>query len=716
MNIKNNIINLGILLLFLFDTDLAIIFEIPYLRLVLGFILLTIIPGLLIVNLLHFRDMGFVKKILYSVGISISLLMIMGFLINLIGPIMGFLKPISFYPILFSINCGVIFLAGLSYYKHTLDFSLTDLLQKYIRQIVTIPSFCLFLVLILGILGGLVIRNYLSSLFWVILILGIGILVTLIAYEKIIPPAYYPYTLFVISLSVLLTHTLTSPYLFGSDIHAELFFQRLTELNAYWDPSILPNNVNAMLSTVMLPTIYSIILQMDTIWIYKIIFPIIFSLVPVIMYNIFNRQIGNKFAFLSVFFFMSFYAYSTTLLWLPRQQIAELFLALFLLTLLDKQLDNFNKHLLLTLWTISIVVSHYATTYIFLVFLLGVYLFIKICSVRDSPINVKVILFFGIFALSWYIFISESTPFKSILDIGENISLTIINEAFSRNSIDPSIDSALGSGMFSLPFWHTLGRLWQIGTQFFIILGFICLILKYKSTKFDIVFIFFSLMGILFLIVSMTVPFFASSLNMDRIYHIILIFISPLCIFGLLAFIRIFAKIFRLDILKTPVVVSTLMVVLLVPYFLFSTGAIFEITENSENFNFDLTPATDFSFDHFFSGTYSITTPIIPAKDVVANEWISKYSETESSVYSDTDRACEIYGYGSKNPDLVEKTGYFPESGGYVFIGFINYANHQYLQQDINRVHSVSKVPMDTILMKLKDRNFIFNNGAGIYY
>jgi uncharacterized membrane protein len=715
MNIKNNIKNLGILLLFLLCTDLSIIFDIPYLRLTLGFILLTIIPGFLMVNLLQFREIGFIKKILYSIGISIFFLMIMGFFINLLGPIMGFSKPISFYPIIFSINCGIIFLAGLSYFKHTLDFSLTDPLQTYIKEILTIPSYCLFLVLILGILGGLVIRNYMSSLFWVIFIIGIGILTTLIIYEKIIPPAYYPYTLFIISLSILLSHTLASPYLFGSDIHVELFFQKLTEINAYWDPSI-QNNVNAMLSTVMLPTIYSIILQMDTILIYKIIFPIIFSLVPVIMYNIFNGQIGNKFAFLSVFFFMSFYAYSTTLLWLPRQQIAELFLALFLMTLFDKQLNNFNKHILLIIWTISLVVSHYATTYIFLVFLFGVYLLIKIFSVKNSSLNFQHIVIYGIFALSWYIFISESTPFKSILDIGKNISLTIMNEAFSRNSIDPSINTALGSGISNLPLWHALGHLWQIGTQFFIILGFIYLILKFKSKKFDIVFIFFSIMGILFLIVSMTVPFFASSLNMDRIYHIVLIFISPLCIFGLLAFIRLSAKIFRSDKLKSPLVVSTLIALLLVPYFLFSTGVIFEITENSENFNFSLTPTTDFRFSHFFSGTHAVPHPIIPAKDVISNEWIAKYSESESLVYSDTDRACEIYGYGSKSPDIVDKTGYFPETGGYIFIGYLNYANNIYLQQDVNRVHSVSEVPIDTVLIKLKDRNLIFNNGAGIYY
>jgi uncharacterized membrane protein len=714
MNTKNSIINLAILLLFLLVTDISLIFDIPFYGLALGFILLTILPGLLIANLFKFGEMDLIKKIVYSVGISIFLLMIIGFLINSFGPLVGFSRPISFYSIIFSINCLIISLAGLSYYKHHLDFSLTDPLKKCKNEIFTIPSFCLFLILILGILSGLLIRYYQSSFVSVIFIIGIGILVILIAYEKIIPPAFYPYTLFIISLSLLLSRTLSSPYLFGSDIHFELFFQQLTQLNSYWDPSVVPNNLNTMLSTVMLPTIYSIVLHMDTISVYKIIFPIIFSLVPVIIYFLFNREIGNKFAFFSVFFFMSFYAYFLTLLWLPRQQVAELFLALFLVTLFEKELDNFKKNFLLILWTISLIVSHYATTYIFLVILLGVYLLIKIFSVRNSSLKLSIIFFYGVMTLSWYIFIADSTAFRSILDIGDKIANAIMNDAFSKNSIDPNIDQALGSGMLNLPFWHSLGHLWQIGTQFFIILGFIYLILKYKSTKINVELIFFWIIGILFLIISIVVPFFASSLVIDRIYHIVLIFISPLCIFGVLALTRLSAKLFRLNMLKSPQVVSTLMVVLLVPYFFFNAGAIFEITEKSDNFKLDLTRTAD-NIQFSSQSTFFISGQIIPIEDVIASKWISIHSESESKLYADTDKSFELVGYGLIAPKRIDESGHFPENGGYIFITFYNFIDNKYSQNSLTRVRSNTYVPIETILMKLKDRNFIYNNGAGIY-
>jgi uncharacterized membrane protein len=221
-------------------------------------------------------------------------------------------------------------------------------------------------------------------------------------------------------------------------------------------------------------------------------------------------------------------------------------------------------------------------------------------------------------------------------------------------------------------------------------------------------------MGILFLIIAITVPFFASSLNMDRIYHIMLIFISPLCIFGILALTVLSAKIFRSDMLKSPQVVSTLLVIVLVPYFLFNYGAIFEITEKSDNFKLDLSHTVDNS-KFSSNSSYYIISPI-PIEDVVASEWISTFSEPESMIYSDVDRSCEIYGYGLINPNRVDKSGYFPENEGYIFIGFYNYIDNLYTQFNFNQVPSTTNVPMETILIELRYRNFIYNNGAGIYH
>jgi uncharacterized membrane protein len=100
---------------------------------------------------------------------------------------------------------------------------------------------------------------------------------------------------------------------------------------------------------------------------------------------------------------------------------------------------------------------------------------------------------------------------------------------------------------------------------------------------------------------------------------------------------------------------------------------------------------------------------------VVASTWISTYSEPESKIYADMDKISEIYGYGSISPDRVDESGYFPEEKGYIFIGFYNYINNLYTQSSLYRVHSSTNIPTETVLIQLKNRNFIYNNGAGFY-
>jgi len=59
----------------------------------------------------------------------------------------------------------------------------------------------------------------------------------------------------------------------------------------------------------------------------------IFSLVPLALFHIYRQQIGDNKAFLAAFFFMAVPTFSLEMIALAKQQIAELFFALFLLLL-----------------------------------------------------------------------------------------------------------------------------------------------------------------------------------------------------------------------------------------------------------------------------------------------------------------------------------------------------------------------------------------------
>ncbi len=702
------------LLLIVIIADISISLNIPIYRQVFGFLLVTLIPGLIIIRILNLNRIGPSKTILYSVGFSVAFTMFLGFVVNLIGPPFGIERPISIAPLLIGINIGIIilliisFVVGPAEYKYPID------LRESFALLRSPQAAFLLLILLLGIFGGFAVRYYIWSLFSVTAMLLIAAVVSLIAFDKFFEKKHHSITLFVIGLTLLLNRTLTSPYLGGTDIHIELLFQKLTELNAYWDPSISPNALNAMLSTVIFPTVYSLLLGIDTIVVYKVVFSVLFALVPVALYHMFIGGLKPKYSFFSAFLFMSFYAFFAVLTWLPRQQIAELFLVLLLLTLFEKEIRPSIRGFLTITWISSIVVSHYATTYIALFFIIIVYTLSILFREKEQSIKLSTTVVAFIISISWYIYISLSKTFDTFVNVGERISMAVGDEINSPSAIDPTVDTALGGGIVDLPFWHALGHLWQLGTQILLLLGFAYVIARYVKQRSHPGLTFFSVAGILFLFMSITLPYFASSLNMDRIFHIVLIFISMLGIIGVVCSIEWICRIQNIPKLQKDKMISICLLLVYVPYFLFNTSVIFEVTEKSNNFALQIDDATDHS-EYFTNSSFYFLNARVPGEDVAACHWISTSRSANYLFYADSYRECELWGYGLIPLNEVIRGVYPPDTGGYVFVGRQNIIENTYFCSDKNRVRSSVKYSFDQIRQDLEPRNLVYSSGAAIY-
>jgi len=135
----------------------------------------------------------------------------------------------------------------------------------------------------------------------------------------------YPVAIWMISLSLLLMHSLTSDYITGSDIHLEYYSFQLALKNLHWDVSEYFNSTNACLSITILPVIYKLITGMNSLYVYKLLSQIIFSICPICLFFFF-RKYFNRYAifYLLLFFHFSIYLYFE----FPehiRQEIAFLF-------------------------------------------------------------------------------------------------------------------------------------------------------------------------------------------------------------------------------------------------------------------------------------------------------------------------------------------------------------------------------------------------------
>ncbi len=105
----------------------------------------------------------------------------------------------------------------------------------------------------------------------------------------------------------------------------------------------------------------------------------------VAIYLIFERYVPRLIAFLSVISFLSFPTYINDMPMLNRQELAMLFFALMLLALFNKKQKSKSNQLLFIIFGLSMVVSHYSTTYIAISLFLFVYLIfllVRIVHVR----------------------------------------------------------------------------------------------------------------------------------------------------------------------------------------------------------------------------------------------------------------------------------------------------------------------------------------------
>lgn len=121
---------------------------------------------------------------------------------------------------------------------------------------------------------------------------------------------------------------------------------------------------------------------------------------------------------------------------------------------------------------------------------------------------------------------------------------------------------------------------------------------------------------------SIILPYFAAFLNMSRIYHITLFFLAPFCILGGIATFRWLFRMLRLHRLQGDHTLLKLVVILvLVPYFLFTTGFVFQ-----------LTGATPTSMP---LALYKADWPFFASPDIRAYQWIKGTAPSGSAIYGD---------------------------------------------------------------------------------
>lgn len=555
-------------------TNLLILFNIPVARQIIVFAYFTLMPGLLVIQLLRPNDIRKTEIITFSVGISVALLMFIGLLVNEFGRSIGVTQPLSLTPTLTALNIFMLACAVLVILRG--DYSI---LQKLGTNGKLHPTHLLLsFTIATSIVGAMWATVYGDNTVLLLTIALIAITFSMGLFSnKALPTKSYKIVIIGIALTILFHATLIYKYPipYGSDTSYELYIYEYTENQAYWDSSLfsdqLHGRLNSMASITILPTIYSTILNLDPIYVRKILYVVIFSFVPLAIFQFWQKNFGHKRAFIAAFLLISSITFFTEMIGLGRQMVAELFFAL-LLTVIFNRKKTFFDSVCFAIFSIALVISHYALAEIFLSLIVLTTLALLLFTKKPPrKATITMTAFFFVVMFTWYVYTSNSTVFESTVSFG-NYILEQLDEFFDISSREPTVLRALGLERPET-IWNMASRAFFYLTELLIVLGFIGLVIKQVDVKPEKEQFFLTIVAMLFLGLVIVMPGMSRTLNATRFYHILMFILAPLCVLGSEFLAKLIFK-------RRKHIAIIILFIVLVPYFLFQSGFVYELVDN----------------------------------------------------------------------------------------------------------------------------------------
>jgi uncharacterized membrane protein len=680
-------------------------------RQIFGFVFLSFIPGFLLLKVFKANALSLLKTALYSVGLSLAFLMFFGLLLNTLLPILGISTPLSTASIVVSVSSVTLVLSGILYRKSEPENQPEIPNPQRFKQWMP-ASFLLAGILILTVLGAELANFFNNTLILMVLVGVISVFVIGTFSKRFFPPKTYPLALFAVAFFLLLGTSLISNYIIGVDIQFETYFAQLTSINSIWNWTI-PQAYNGMLSVTILPTIFSKFMNFDVTWIFKVAYPLIYALVPVTLFLAYRKQTNPKVAFLAVFLFMSMDTFYLQMLGLARQMIAEVFFALMILLLVEEKLSITKKRVLFMVFGVGLIVSHYSLAYLFVLYIAVTLLFSRLFR-RPGDNSAAVINpvvgagFIGV-TLAWNLLVTPAS-FNSLVTF-----VTYVANQIQSLAPSPGVGGLMPTYLSPI---HEVSKYLFLLLQGLIIVGFFGLLIRRKKSKFSPEYAAMCIASLSLLIVSMLVPSFATAgLNVTRFYHLALFFLAPLCITGVTFALGLAAKIklkifpsnvkpkrtISRNLKKTWLFLAT---ILLVAFFLFQVGFIYEI-------NNDVPTSISLSKNRMGNWTSYLNQLYIKPQEISASGWFLAYYNNETLVFGDA-ATKYLVAYG-----LVPYQNFYIYTGDLqdsIYAQAYFYFDALNLQQ--NTVEGLyNQWNMSEFSFVLNETSKIYSNGASdIYY
>lgn len=391
---------------------------------------LLVVPGAAVMARTSLQPREASVRLAWSVGASMLVLMFLGLAYSLLLPHLGDARPLSTWSIAAGVD--VVTVAALAANARRSD-PLSYLLGHHAPRLGEIGAAFALCLLPLAAMAGAERLNggHSGALAVAVLVAVLVVYLASVVAAARVPAWMLSAMLYSTALATTFASAMRSSYPFGSDIQSEYRAFSLTMAAGAWHLPVHGNAYDAMLSITVLPTILVLTSHVSGIYLFKVMYPVVFGLFPVLVYAVSARWFSKRAALLGAVVVIAQGFYAADITAIVRQDIGLLYFALFVVTAFDEHLPRVVRQVGVVVSAVGMAISHYSTAYFACVVLLLGYVAYLVLRLARRRSAVRAVLSLPVVVLTlcavfvWNVVVTRSA---------ENV--TNLVTSISRNGLD----------------------------------------------------------------------------------------------------------------------------------------------------------------------------------------------------------------------------------------------------------------------------------------
>jgi uncharacterized membrane protein/glycosyltransferase involved in cell wall biosynthesis len=326
--------------------------------------LLLSVPGILLLRAARVTPGAVLSFPLYIVFGSLTVLMLSGVAVDLLGPPLGVSRPLATSPLVVSLSIACAVLIALCAVREP------PRLRAYLPARVQLWHAWPLVLPLLAWIGATRLNNGHGTTLAIVAVAVTSaslILGAVLAQKWNVGQSAI--LLYAASLALMWSFTLRGHFVYGYDISGE-YQTFLNVLHAgRWHAFHHADPYGAMVSLTILPSSLAALTGAAPLLIFKAVYPFLFALLPIAVFLIAARIVDRRFAYLGALFIVVQDFFFQQLPAIARQEIALLFFVFLVGAMFDRRLRRGSQIAVLAVAGIGLVLSHYGTTYVTIAFL-----------------------------------------------------------------------------------------------------------------------------------------------------------------------------------------------------------------------------------------------------------------------------------------------------------------------------------------------------------